>query len=88
MKRVTRITKGGQVSIPAEVRHRWVTQRVEIIDKGDELVVRPLPADPVDALLGSMPALMPGMTSDRMRELDHQDERIAEASKDFYRGIV
>ena len=85
MKRVARITKGGQISIPAEVRHRWVTERVEIVDQGQELVVRPLPADPVAALQGSMPPLTPGMTSDRMRELDHEAERAAEARKDIYR---
>ena len=46
------ITSAGQVSLPAEVRHRWDTSAVLIEDEGDRLVVRPLPADPIEALRG------------------------------------
>ena len=42
MKHAT-ISKGGQVSIPAEVRHRWRTNRLLIDDRGSELVLRPSP---------------------------------------------
>jgi bifunctional DNA-binding transcriptional regulator/antitoxin component of YhaV-PrlF toxin-antitoxin module len=51
MKQTT-ITKGGQVSIPAEVRHRWATRRLLIEDRGSELVFRPLPDDPIAAARG------------------------------------
>jgi len=51
MKQAT-ITKGGQVSIPADVRHRWGTNRVLVDDRGDELVFRPLPMDPIGAARG------------------------------------
>ena len=47
-----RITGAGQVSIPAEVRHRWGTSTVAIEDEGDRIVVRPVPEDPIAALLG------------------------------------
>ena len=46
------ITSAGQVSLPAEVRHRWDTSAVLIEDQGDHLVVRPVPADPVEGLRG------------------------------------
>jgi bifunctional DNA-binding transcriptional regulator/antitoxin component of YhaV-PrlF toxin-antitoxin module len=46
------ITSAGQVSLPAEVRHRWDTSAVLIVDEGDRLVVRPVPADPIEALRG------------------------------------
>ena len=36
------ISKGGQVSIPAEVRRRWRTDRVRLVDLGDRLIVRPV----------------------------------------------
>lgn len=49
-----RISKGGQVSIPAEVRHRWGTNRVLVDDRGSELVFRPLPEDPIGAARGAM----------------------------------
>lgn len=48
------ITKGGQVSIPADVRHRWGTRRLLIEDRGNELVFRPLPDDPIEAARGAL----------------------------------
>ena len=50
----TRITNGGQVSIPASVRRRWQTQRISIEDTGEALVIRPLPDDPLAAAKGSL----------------------------------
>jgi len=49
-----RITGAGQVSIPAEVRHRWGTSTVAIEDEGDRIVLRPVPDDPIAALRGSL----------------------------------
>jgi bifunctional DNA-binding transcriptional regulator/antitoxin component of YhaV-PrlF toxin-antitoxin module len=49
-----RISRGGQVSIPAAVRHRWNTDRILVDDRGDELVMRPLPGDPIQAARGSL----------------------------------
>lgn len=49
-----RITGAGQVSIPAEVRHRWGTSTVAIEDEGDRIVLRPLPDDPISALRGAL----------------------------------
>lgn len=52
MKQV-KISRGGQVSIPAEVRHRWGTSRVALEDLGDRLVIHPAPNDPVTGLRGA-----------------------------------
>jgi len=49
-----RITRAGQVSIPAEVRKRWGTSTVAIEDEGDRIVLRPVPDDPIAALRGSL----------------------------------
>ncbi|MGH3064841.1 MAG: AbrB/MazE/SpoVT family DNA-binding domain-containing protein [Gaiellaceae bacterium] len=49
-----RITRAGQVSIPAEVRHRWDTSTIAIEDEGDRIVLRPLPDDSIGALRGSL----------------------------------
>ena len=60
-----KVTSNGQVSLPAELRHRWGTPAVLVIDKGDYAIVRPIPDDPVTALRGSHAG--PGPTSDSAR---------------------
>lgn len=47
-----KITKAGQVSVPARVRRRWNTSTVVAEDGGDHLVLRPVPDDPIEALVG------------------------------------
>ena len=75
MKLRTRITRGGQISIPAAVRRRWATDNILLEDSGgDELVLRPLPADPVDAAIGSLP-LPAGLTSERLRARARAEEQ-------------
>jgi hypothetical protein len=74
-----RISKGGQISIPAAIRHRWATDRVLLEDRGSAVLVRPVPADPIAAARGSL-RLPDGLTSDRLRELARaEDERIEAA---------
>jgi bifunctional DNA-binding transcriptional regulator/antitoxin component of YhaV-PrlF toxin-antitoxin module len=50
-ERLMRISRGGQLTVPAEVRQRWGTDRVTLEDHGDHLLLRPRP-DPVDAFRG------------------------------------
>ena len=45
-------SRNGQVSIPAGARRRWNADCVVVVDLGDRIVVRPLPADPVGELVG------------------------------------
>lgn len=52
---IARISKGGQISVPATVRRRWGVRRLAIEDEGDHLVLRPLPDDPVAASMGALP---------------------------------
>ena len=70
--RTTTISKGGQVSIPAEVRHRWGTGRVVIEDRGSALLIRPIPDDPIGAAIGSLSGRRP--TSDELREMLREEE--------------
>jgi hypothetical protein len=46
------ISKGGQVSLPAEIRRRWGVSRLVLIDYGGFVEVRPLPDDPIAAARG------------------------------------
>lgn len=72
-----RISRGGQISIPAAVRRRWATTRVRIEDEGDAVVVRPLPEDPIAAARGSF-SLPSGVTLDQLRaEAREEEARIA-----------
>ena len=65
--RQTTISKGGQISVPADIRRRWRTTRVLVEDRGDSLLVRPIPDDPVGAAMGSLAG--PGPTIDEARAM-------------------
>jgi len=86
MKQAT-ISKGGQVSIPAAIRHRWRTSRVFIEDRGGELVLRPVPDDPIAAARGSLAGRpgASGMTSDDARARSREEEAEADGRR---RGTV
>lgn len=70
--RMTTISKGGQVSVPAEVRRRWRTSRVVVEDRGNAIVIRPIPDDPIGAAIGSMRGRSPN--TDELRAIVHDEE--------------
>ena len=74
--KLTTISRGGQISVPAEVRRRWGTSRISIEDHGDALLVRPIPADPITAAIGSLAG--PGPTSEASRATIREEERLAD----------
>lgn len=53
MKKRMKISKGGQVSIPAPIRKRWGTTTVTLEDRGGEIVLKPAPDDPIEAAAGA-----------------------------------
>lgn len=62
------ISRGGQVSVPAAVRKRWGVRAVLAEDRGEELVLRPAPDDPIAAVRGMFAAeLKGGATTDELR---------------------
>lgn len=79
MKRL-RISRGGQVSVPAAVRHRWQTRVVVAEDRGDHLILRPAVEDPIEAARGAFKDY-PGPSSDEMRHLNREEDRSAEERK-------
>jgi bifunctional DNA-binding transcriptional regulator/antitoxin component of YhaV-PrlF toxin-antitoxin module len=71
-----KVTRNGQISLPAELRHRWTADSVLVIDRGDYAIVRPVPADVVSALRGKYAG--PGPAVEQARA----DEREAEAKRE------
>lgn len=67
-----RVTASGQVSLPAALRKRWGAGAVLVIDKGDYAIVRPVPADPIGALLGLHRGQ--GISTERARADDRADD--------------
>jgi len=47
-----KITRAGQVSIPAEVRERWGASNVLILDEGERIILRPVSDNPMEAIRG------------------------------------
>ncbi len=76
--RLTKISQGGQIQVPAEIRRRWGTSKVVIEDLGDEITIRPVPEDPISAALGSLKLRY---TSDELRRIAREDDEAAEERK-------
>ncbi|MCS7006874.1 MAG: AbrB/MazE/SpoVT family DNA-binding domain-containing protein [Gaiellaceae bacterium] len=64
--RVLMISKGGQISVPAEIRRRWGTRRLQLDDRGDEVVLRPAPDDPIAAGEGILRGRL-GVSAEELR---------------------
>lgn len=71
-----RVSRNGQVSVPAAVRHRWGTRTVLVIDRGDYAIVRPVPDDPIETLRGGHAG--PGPSSEDARSADRESEAASE----------
>jgi bifunctional DNA-binding transcriptional regulator/antitoxin component of YhaV-PrlF toxin-antitoxin module len=74
------ISKGGQISVPAEVRKRWKTRRLQVEDRGDELVIRPAPEDPIAAARGIFKGRI-SLRSEQLRQLEREEEAEIEERK-------
>jgi AbrB family looped-hinge helix DNA binding protein len=70
------VSRNGQISVPAAVRHRWGTKAVLVIDHGDYAIVRPIPDDPVTTLQGAHAG--PGAPSDEARAAERKAEAATE----------
>ena len=72
-----RVTRNGQVSLPAALRHRWGAESVLVIDRGDHAIVRPIPADPIAAVRGAHAGPGPASEEVRAQEREADDARDA-----------
>ena len=62
-----KLSKGGQISVPAAIRHRWGGSTIALEDHGDHVVLRPAPDDPIAAARGDLKDTVGGGTSEEMR---------------------
>ena len=74
-----KISKGGQISLPAPIRRRWATDSLVIEDLGDRVVLRPISADPIGTASGALSSR--GMTSAQARARVRREEQLSEARK-------
>jgi hypothetical protein len=77
--KIHRITKGGQISLSASIRKRWGAHAVSVEDRGDHIVVRPVPEDPIAAARGALEGRV-GSTEE-LRARARADELAAEDRK-------
>ncbi len=76
-----KITANGQMSLPAELRHRWASGSVVVVDRGGYAIVRPVPDDVPGALAGAYSG--PGPSTDDLRA----GERAEDAERDDVRSV-
>ena len=76
-----KVTRNGQVSLPAELRHRWGTTAVLVIDRGDYAIVRPVPEDAVGALRGAYAGPGPSVDQARAAEREAEEEQQRQADR-------
>lgn len=81
MKARVKISKGGQISIPAPIRHRWGTSTVALEDLGDRIVLQPASDDPIAAAEGALADEFGGIDVNRLRRIAREDELVAEARR-------
>lgn len=75
--RTAKISRGGQISIPSPIRHRWGTSTLALEDLGDRIVLRPAPDDPIAAARGAFAKEL-SMSSSELRRAARQAETEAE----------
>lgn len=80
MKVVT-LTRGGQISIPAEYRRDWTSNRVIVRETDEGLLLTPMPADPLAAAAGSLKHLLAGRTADEVMREYREENREIEARR-------
>ncbi len=75
-----KVSRNGQVSIPAAARKRWDTDQMIVVDLGDRVVIRPVPADGRASLRGKYAGRGPSTDETRAQaraeEAEREDQRL------------
>jgi AbrB family looped-hinge helix DNA binding protein len=81
MKKRMKISRGGQISIPAPIRKRWGTMTVTLEDRGDEIILKPAPDDPIEAAAGAFAGEVPRIDWEKVTREEREAEAEAEDRK-------
>jgi bifunctional DNA-binding transcriptional regulator/antitoxin component of YhaV-PrlF toxin-antitoxin module len=81
MRKRMKISKGGQISIPAPIRKRWATSTVTLDDQGDQIVLKPAPDDPIGAAAGAFAGEGPKIDWEAVAREEREAEAEAEDRK-------
>jgi bifunctional DNA-binding transcriptional regulator/antitoxin component of YhaV-PrlF toxin-antitoxin module len=73
-----RISRGGQISIPAPIRHRWGTSTVALEDRGSQIVIEPAPDDPIAAAEGALAGELGALDAAKLRRTVRREDAAAE----------
>lgn len=72
-----KISRGGQISIPAGIRRRWGTSTVVLDDQGERVVLMPAPDDAVAAAEGALRDEVGAVDLSELRRVAREDDRLA-----------
>ncbi len=75
MRQRMKITRGGQISVPAEIRRRWGTDQVVLADEGDRIVVEPVSSDAIDRAAGAFRHHAKGIDLAQVRAAEREAEQ-------------
>jgi bifunctional DNA-binding transcriptional regulator/antitoxin component of YhaV-PrlF toxin-antitoxin module len=75
--KTAKITRGGQISIPSNIRRRWGTSTLKLDDLGDRVVLMPAPDDPIAAARGALAGEL-SMSSGELRTSARESEVVSE----------
>lgn len=81
MRKRMKVSKGGQISIPAPIRKRWGTGTVTLEDQGDQIVLKPAPDDPIAAAAGAFAGQGRGLGLETIRREEREAEQEIEERK-------
>lgn len=73
-----KITRGGQISIPASIRRRWATSTLTLRDEGGRLVIEPAADDPIAAADGALANDFKGVDTSALRRAARSDDAAGE----------
>jgi len=74
-----RLSKGGRLSLPTHIRRRWATDSLVLEDRGDRVILRPIPQDAITRAVGAFASK--DMTSSRARDQMRREEQEAQNRK-------
>jgi AbrB family looped-hinge helix DNA binding protein len=87
----TRATEKGQIVIPVALRRKYGIKkgtRIQVIDKGDQIILNPLSAEVIKAKLEKLQGIVkggPSMTkeleAERARDLEKEERKIERWSR-------